>query len=103
MYRLARAPTQKFGGDGPWVYRITSKAKSASIPEDARLRRVLGVKPSEDLWIEVAFYLGSRQMRGTLHTIWSRRGFAEVADHAEKLNVRRAGLWTVDVGQLLAA
>ena len=103
VYRLARPTTEKFGGDGPWVFRINSKMNSKSIPVDARLKRILGVKPSEDLWVEVAFYVGPREMRETIHKIWTTRGFKQVADSSEKLNVRRVGLWSADVGQLLAA
>lgn len=103
VYRLARPTTGKHGGEGPWVYRINSKESSAGVPADARLRRILGVKPSEDLWVEVAFYIGPREMKETLHRIWTTEGFKRAVDRSEKLNIRRAGLWTVDVGQLLAA
>ena len=83
------------------MFRITSPARSARIPAEARLRRALRVGAAEDLWVELAYYPGPRKMRSVLKGLWESPGFRRVAGQAEALNSRRLGSWTADVAQLL--
>ena len=101
-YDLARRPTHAFGGAGPWVYRITSPARSTRVPADARLRRVLGITSGEDLWVELAFYSGSRERTATMNILWKSPLFRKIVARAERLNSHRVGTWTADLGRLLA-
>ena len=103
IYSLARPPTRALGGAGPWIFRVTSKLGSPSVPDDARLRQVLGVKASEDLWVELAFYAGPQRMRTTIRRIRTSSRFERVAMAAERLTSRRAGTWTVDTAELFTA
>ena len=102
VYRRVRPLTSELGGQGPWAFRINSNYRSAAIPAEARLRRVFRVRASEDLWVEVAFYAGAREMASTLRQIWATPGVKRIVEKAESLNVRRLGAWTVDVGQALS-
>ena len=67
VYRIARKITHGGGGFGPWVFLADPDPKKTST---VRLRRLLGLKPEEDLWVELAFYPDKTRMRSIIRQIW---------------------------------
>lgn len=66
-YRIARKITQDRGGFGPWVYLTDPDQRNT---RTVRLRRLLGLKPEEDLWVELTFYPNKTRMRSIIREIW---------------------------------
>ena len=67
VYRIARKITHDRGGYGPWVFLADPDPKETST---VRLRRLLGLKPEEDLWVELTFYPNKTRMRSVIRQIW---------------------------------
>lgn len=89
LYSIARRITQEEGGNGPWVYLANPDSHRT---EGVRLRRVLGLRRKEDLWVELAFYSNSREMRATIRKIWKYPQFQAMANSLSPLlSRRRAG------------
>lgn len=67
VYRIARKITHDGGGFGPWVFLADPDTKKTGT---VRLRRLLGLKSEEDLWVELAFYPNKTSMRRIIQEIW---------------------------------
>lgn len=67
VYRIARKITHDGGGFGPWVFLADPDQKKTST---VRMRRLLGLKLEEDLWVELTFYPNKTRMRSIIHDIW---------------------------------
>jgi hypothetical protein len=89
LYTVARPLTEEGGGAGPWTYLVDPD------PPDAptrRLRETLGLRPDEDLWIELVFYPDRAAMRGIIRRIWRSPDFASQATELNGLlSARQAG------------
>jgi hypothetical protein len=72
--------TQDGGGSGPWVFLVSPDPEN---PKTARLRTVMGLRPEEDLWLELVFYPNRTRMRAIIRRIWKEPRFAL---HAEALD-----------------
>ena len=79
------------------LFLLESKPRRRTFPQN--LRHVLGVRPDEDLWLELAFYRGPSAMRGTLRRLWRTPQVVEAAGRIEALNRKRSRSWTLAVGQ----
>jgi hypothetical protein len=53
VYHRGRRTTQDGGGRGPWIFLAYEDAPTV---KSLRMKRALGVRLDEDLWIELAFY-----------------------------------------------
>jgi hypothetical protein len=67
IYRVARRITEEGGGSGPWVYLVDPDPANA---RTTRLRILLGLRPDEDLWIELVYYPSRVRMRKIIAQIW---------------------------------
>ena len=67
VYRIARRITLDGGGFGPWVFLADLDPRKT---RTVRLRRLLGLKPEEDLWVELTFYPNKTRMRSIIRQIW---------------------------------
>jgi len=67
IYRVARRITEEGGGSGPWVYLVDPDPANA---RTTRLRILLGLRPDEDLWIELVYYPSRVRMRQIIAQIW---------------------------------
>lgn len=64
------------GGSGPWVFLVDPDPPNR---RTQRLRGILGLRPNEDLWVELAFYPNKGRMKNTIRRIWKQPGFIEAA------------------------
>ena len=88
-YRVARRITSEGGGVGPWVFLVSRDPRN---PKTPRLRKMLGLRPNEDLWIELVFYPNKSRMRGIIKRIWKDQEFnASAARIDQLLSNRKAG------------
>lgn len=61
-------------------------------PKTPRLRSSLGLKPQEDLWIELAFYPNKIRMKKIIRRIWKQPQFIKHASKIDNLlSKRRVG------------
>lgn len=97
LYRSVRPITQRRGGLGPILFLLEGRPRRRRIPQN--LRPVLGAKPDEDLWLELAFYPGTPAMRATLRRLWKSPLIAGLARQVEDLNRKRVRSWTLATGQ----
>jgi len=96
LYARVRPATARAGGDGPWLYLLSQPTRPLAWPE--HLRRALGVRPDEDLWLELAFYPSIRRGRTTIRTLRKDPEIGEKAAAAEGYNLRRRRSWTISNG-----
>jgi hypothetical protein len=89
MYAVARRITLEGGGSGPWVFLVDPDPKNV---KTARLRTIMGLRPEEDLWLELVFYPNRARMRAIIRRIWKVPGFGPHAIALEALiSKRKAG------------
>jgi hypothetical protein len=89
LYAVARPVTEEGGGAGPWTYLVDPDPPD---PPTRRLRATLGLRPDEDLWIELAFYPNRLAMRRIIRRIWRSPDFATQATELnDLLSVREIG------------
>ena len=89
VYHIARKITHHDGGFGPWVFLADPDTKQT---KTVRLRRLLGLKLGEDLWIELTFYPDKLRMRGIIRKIWEHPQIEEVMSPlAHLVSKRRPG------------
>lgn len=98
VYARVRPATARGGGDGPWLYLLTRPTRRSFIPE--HLRRAMGVRTGEDLWLELAFYPSIPRGRATIRALWKDPDVREKLLRAEGFNLRRRGSWTIGNGEL---
>lgn len=67
IYAVARRITHDGEGSGPWVNLVEPDPANV---RTARLRTILGLRPDEDLWVELAFYPSTVRMRRIIKRIW---------------------------------
>ena len=72
VYNIARRITEQGGGSGPWTFLVDPDPPN---PHSDRLRRILGLRPDEDLWVELTFYPTKSSMRSIIRRIWSDGNF----------------------------
>lgn len=80
IYRIARQVTESEGGSGPRVFLVDLDPPR---PKTPRLRSLFGLRPHEDLWVEMAFYPNKVRMKNIIRKIWKHPGFSA---HASKLD-----------------
>jgi len=85
-YRIARRITKANGGYGPWTFLVDA---DPAHPKTARLRKILGLKPEEDLWMELVFYPNKERMKSIIKQIWNEPEFTKVAGSTDKLLSKR--------------
>jgi hypothetical protein len=85
-YRIARRITQANGGYGPWTFIVNADPVH---PKTPRLRKILGLKLEEDLWMELVFYPNKARMKRIIRQIWNDPEFAKVAGSTDKLLSKR--------------
>lgn len=85
-YRIARRITLDGGGSGPWAFLIDQDPPH---PKTPRLRTVLGLKPEEDLWVELAYYPNKVRMRNIIRQIWKHPQFNTYAPALDSLLSKR--------------
>lgn len=86
VYRIARRITHDGGGFGPWVFLADPDPRTT---RTVRLRRLLGLKPEEDLWVELAFYPNKTRMRSIIRQIWTHPQIEAVMSPLTPLYSRR--------------
>ena len=68
-YRIARRITLARGGHGPWAFLVDHDPTQSKTP---RLRSILGLRPEEDLWVELAYYPNKVRMKNIIRRIWKQ-------------------------------
>ena len=86
LYGVARRLTQDGGGSGPWVFLVDPDPTN---PKTARLRTILGLRPEEDLWLELVFYPNRVRMRNIIQRISKDPQFMASAGALDGLTSRR--------------
>jgi hypothetical protein len=86
LYKVARRITQAGGGNGPWVFLVDQDPMNT---KTARLRTIMGLRPEEDLWLELVFYPNRGSMRNIIRRIWNDPQFGGHAATLEGLISRR--------------
>ena len=86
VYRIARRVTETEGGSGPRVFLVEQDPPS---PKTPRLRSILGLRPEEDLWVELTFYPNKVRMKKIIGKIWKQKQFTTHADELESLLSKR--------------
>lgn len=86
VYRVAGRITKGGGGNGPWLFLVD---KDPPNPKTPRLRTILGLKPNEDLWIELAFYPSRVEMKKIIRQIWKQPQISTLADRLDGLLSKR--------------
>ena len=89
IYRIARQVTEDEGGSGPRVFLVEHDPPN---PKTPRLRTILGLRPQEDLWVELTSYPNKVSMKRIIRKIWKQQQFITHANKLESL------LWTRKVG-----
>ena len=89
VYRIARRVTETEGGNGPRVFLVEQDPPSSRTP---RLRSNFGLRPEEDLWVELTFYPNKDHMKKIIGKIWKQKQFTTHAEELESLlSKRKAG------------
>lgn len=89
LYRVARRITQDGGASGPWLFLVDQDPPN---PKTRRLRKSLGLKPHEDLWMELVFYPNRVRMKTIIKQIWKQPQVNALADTLDSLlSKRRVG------------
>jgi hypothetical protein len=89
LYGIAGRITEDGGGSGPWLFLVDP---DSSNPKTARLRTILGLRPKEDLWVELAFYPNRVRMRSIIRRVWKQPGVLVNAGALDDLlSTRKAG------------
>ena len=89
IYGIAGRITDDGGGSGPWLYLVDP---DPSNPKTARLRAILGLRPNEDLWMELVFYPNRARMRSIIRRVWKQPGVRVNAGALDDLlSTRKAG------------
>ena len=101
LYARVRPTTARAGGDGPWLYLLKTPTRRLTWPE--HLRRALGVRPDEDLWLELAFYPSIRRGRSIIRSLRKDPEVRATALTAEGYNIRRRRSWTISNGDAQSA
>ena len=86
IYRIARQFTEDEGGSGPRVFLVEQDPPS---PKTARLRSILGLRPQEDLWVELAFYPNKVRMKKIIRKIWKLPQFDALAGTLDSIVSKR--------------
>jgi hypothetical protein len=88
-YTVARRITLEGGGSGPWLFLIDPDPANA---KTVRLRATLGLRPAEDLWLELVFYPNRVRLRSIIRRIWKEPQFtANVAAMDALISHRKTG------------
>ena len=86
IYGVARRVTESEGGSGPRVFLVDQDPPK---PKTPRLRNLLGLRPQEDLWVEMAFYPNKIRMKKIIRKIWRNPGFNANASKLDSLVSKR--------------
>lgn len=86
VYRIARQVTEDEGGIGPRVFLVEQDPPS---PKTPRLRSIFGLRPQEDLWVELAFYPNKVRMKRIIRKIWKLPQFNALAGTLDSLVSKR--------------
>ena len=86
IYRIARQFTEDEGGSGPRVFLVEQDSPN---PKTQRLRSILGLRPQEDLWVELTSYPNKVRMKGIVRKIWKQPQFIKHASKIESLLSKR--------------
>ena len=86
IYGAARPLTEDGGGSGPWVFLVDRDPVN---PKTARLRTIFGLRPQEDLWVELTFYPNKTRMRSIIRRIRKQPHFIADADALDRLISKR--------------
>ena len=97
LYAQARPTTARAGGDGPWLYLLKKPTRPLVWPE--HLRKAMGVRSDEDLWLELAFYPSVRRGRAIIRSLRKDPEVSDKALAAERYNIRRRRSWTIGNGE----
>jgi hypothetical protein len=95
--RFARSITRAGGGTGPDYYLLDPRRARRGTPQ---LGAFLFVRPTEDLWVEIAFYPNWQKRRLILRRIWADPRFTVAAHDIERFVARRPRAWGVANGSL---
>ena len=95
LFRKVRPRTRAKGGAGPALFLIEGRPRRR-MPQG--LRKILHVRPDEDLWLELAFYRGAPAMRETLRSLWRDAEVVRLAEATESLYRRRNRSWIIATG-----
>lgn len=96
LYSVVRPWTEGKGGAGPLLFLLEARPRSRDWPEN--LRDSLGVRPDEDIWLELAFYPSDSARRRLIRTLWGTARVPQLARRVERLTRRRKGCWTLALG-----
>lgn len=86
IYRIARQFTEDEGGSGPRVFLVEQDPPN---PKTPRLRSILGLRPQEDLWVELTSYPNKVRMKRIIRKIWKEPEFITHASKIESLLSKR--------------
>ena len=86
IYRIARQFTEDEGGSGPRVFLVEQDPPN---PKTPRLRSILGLRPQEDLWVELTSYPNKVHMKRIIRKIWKQPQFIKHASKIESLLSKR--------------
>lgn len=86
IYGIAQQITENEGGSGPRVFLVEQDPPN---PKTPRLRNILGLRPQEDLWVELTFYPDTIRMKGIIRKIWKQPQFIKHASKIESLVSKR--------------
>lgn len=88
----AREITRAGGGNGPHFYRLEPRRVVGGVPG---LEKLLKVRPSEDLWVEITFYPNSRRRQAIIKSIRSDVELEASLESLESLVSKRSGAWAI--------
>ena len=86
IYKSARRITQNSGGNGPWLFLTNPDPPDAN---SSRLRKTLGVRSDEDLWVELTFYPDKALMKRIIAEIWKDQTFLSLAKRLDPIVSKR--------------
>jgi len=95
LFQIAGPITSRAGGSGPWLFLTWVDAPSA---KSRRFRKTLGVKPGEDLWMELAFFPSRPSMLRTVREMRRRPEFKAIAKSLDALVSKRPARQSTGVG-----
>ena len=101
VYRAVRGPTQARGGLGPLLFLLEAEPRHRRRPKS--LRRTLGVRTDEELWLELAFYASRSAMRTTLRELWDNPRVVKLVRQAEEPVRKGPQSWSIATGELTVA
>lgn len=95
---MVRPLTRREGGSGPHLFLLEARPRARRWPEN--LRRSIGARSDEDVWLELTFYASAKRRKRTLAKAWAIPEVAALAKKVEGLTERRKRAWTLATGDL---